>query len=123
MRRLDRESTRLGECALLIEKEFAIQRIQNKGHEARGAEQASSNVHHVAASGRLRCNRDLELRIEHMLDDNGRAQFFRIFADQRLELGNRIARSVKRAADMNLASVNLQVESERMAELIDTARL
>src|ERR1700686_1401540 len=97
MRRLDRESARLGECALLIEKKFAIQRIQNQGHETGRAEQASRDIHHLAASGGLCCKRDLELRVEHMLGDNGRAKFFRIFAPSRLERGNRIVSSVKRA--------------------------
>src|SRR6266851_1401410 len=90
MRRLDRKSARLGERALLIEKKFAIQRVENQGHEARRAEQASRDIHHVSTGGRLRGNRDLELRVEHVLDDDGRTKLFRIFAHSRLEFGDRI---------------------------------
>src|SRR5712692_4265324 len=47
---------------------------------------------------------------------------FRILRDLRLEPGDRGGRIEKRAADVNLARVNLHVKSQRMAELIEAAR-
>ena len=121
-RRLDRESSRLGERAFLVEKKFAIQRVQNQRHETRRAKQASRDVHHVAALGRLRGDRDFEFRIEQMLGHGGGPKFFGIFADLGLELSDRARRIEERTADVNFARVNLDVKSERMAELVDAAR-
>src|SRR5258708_3909705 len=114
-RRLDRESARFGEGSLLVEKKSAVQRIQNEDHKARRAEEASSYVHHVAAGGRLRGNRDLELCVEQMFAYDRAPKLLRIMGDLRLESGDGGGRIEKRAAYVNLAGVNLDVKSERMA--------
>ena len=57
-----------------------------------------------------------------MFGHRGRSKFFRILADYRLELGDCPARREQRTADVNLASVDLHMKSQRMPKLIDAAR-
>jgi hypothetical protein len=120
-RRFDRESTRLRERAFLIEKKSAIQRVEHQRHEARRAKQASRDVHHVCALGWLCSDRNFEFRVKEMLGYGSSPKFFRIFAYQGLEFGDRARRIVKRTADVNFARVNLHMKSERMTKLIDAA--
>src|SRR5208282_2510630 len=91
-------------------------------HETRRPKQAARDVHHVCALGRLRRDRNLESRVKELLAHGGGPKLFRIFAYNGLELGNRAGRDVERTADLNFASVNLHVKSERMAKLISAAR-
>ena len=55
-----------------------------------------------------------ELGVKQMLRDGCRPKFLRIFAHQRLELGDRAGRREQRTADVNLARINLYVKSHRM---------
>ena len=77
-----RDSAKL---AFLVEEKFPIQRVQNQGHETRGAEQASRDVHHVAAAGRLRGNRSLEFRVDQMFPYDCTPKLLGILRDHRLE--------------------------------------
>src|SRR5581483_3620422 len=102
--RLDRKSTAFGERALLVDVVAAVERVEHQRHRP----------------GR---DRDFEAGVEQMLFDKRAAHRRRILRAQPLEPRKLVAGVVERPAKENLAHVDLGLEAQRMAELINRSGL